>query len=164
MSQQPRGESAAKPVRQPVARVRAERLRLTDQQRSDCSAALAQQYAVGRLTMDELITRTDLLYVATSRADLAEVFEGLPGLVFATAKLPIEPPQAWRSVVLGLAVGVAVPFFLLGLLYLLFPDGQSELRGGAIVCASALLWSSLAWFWWSSPNRRTRRAPRRRPV
>lgn len=154
----------AEPVRQPAVRARAERLRLTDRQRSDCSAALAQQYAIGRLTMDEFITRTDLLYAAMSRADLAKVFEGLPGLVFATAKLPVEPPPAWRSVVFGLAVGIAVPFFLLGLLYLLFPDGQSELRGGAIVCVGALLWSFLAWFWWSSPSRRTRRETRRRSM
>jgi hypothetical protein len=155
------------PVRQPVVRARAERLRLTDQQRSDCSAALAQQYAVGRLTMDEFNARTDLLYAATTRAELAKVFEGLPGLAFPAARLPTEPPPAWRSVVLGLAVGMAVPFFLLGLLYLLFPDGSSDLKGGAIACASALLWSFLAWFWWSSPNRRNRRTrpeTRRRPV
>lgn len=129
---------------------------MTDQERSACSAALAEQYAVGRLTMDEFKARTDLLYAATTRAELAAVFAGLPRIVFPTAKLPTEQMPTWRWVVAGLAVGLAVPFFGVGLLFLLFQSGRSDLVTSTILAGGAVVWALLAW-WWVSRSRRNYR-------
>jgi hypothetical protein len=50
---------------------------LTDGDRSFCSAALAQQFAAGRIVEAELKRRSYLLYAARTRADLDAVFEDL---------------------------------------------------------------------------------------
>ncbi|MDX6262434.1 MAG: hypothetical protein QOH84_4122 [Kribbellaceae bacterium] len=54
----PEANGDAKPVREPVARARAERLQLTDQQRWDCSAALTPEQRVVLVTLsDGALTR-----------------------------------------------------------------------------------------------------------
>lgn len=136
-------------------RQKQDRLRLTDEDRTLCSSALGEQYGLGRIDMGELKRRTDLLYAATTRGDLIEVFDGLP------EPFDRSPQSAgasgWRWVVFGLAVGVAVPFFLFGLLLFGGPFQVDDTAVGAIFTGGALLWSYLAWSWAS----RRRRGPDR---
>ncbi|MFI5711141.1 DUF1707 domain-containing protein [Kribbella sp. NPDC051620] len=141
-------------VRQPAAKLREPRLRLTDQDRSDCSSALAEEHAHGRLTMDEFNERTSLLYAASTRADLGQVFEGLqlpvlgrtPGISEPPPPEP-EPIPAWRRTVSGILVAMSVPFFLIGLLLLDGPFEVDDTVVGVIFMGGAVLWSYLALSW-----------------
>lgn len=143
-------EAKAAAYRQKMAR-----LRLTDEDRTTCSTALGEQYGLGRIDMSELKRRTDLLYAATTRADLTEVFDGLPEPFDLTPQTAGKSP--WRWVVFGLAAGVSVPFFLFGVLLFTGPFEVDDTVAGVIFSGGALLWSFLAWSWAA----RRRRGPDR---
>lgn len=70
------------------------KLLLSDDDRSVCSAALAAQFALGRIDKDELARRTDLLFAARVRAELDVIFEGLPPPALAD---PTTGPQTWPA-------------------------------------------------------------------
>jgi hypothetical protein len=75
-------------------------LRVSDLEREQAVSRLREASAEGRLTLDELATRTGSAYVAQTRAELAEVTHDLPAAQAGTA----ERSQRPRFV-----VGVFVP-------------------------------------------------------
>jgi Domain of unknown function (DUF1707)/Transcriptional regulator PadR-like family len=55
-------------------------LRIGDADREAAAAALAEHYAQGRLTLDELLARLDAAFAATTRGELAPATRDLPRL------------------------------------------------------------------------------------
>ncbi|MET0999684.1 MAG: DUF1707 domain-containing protein [Marmoricola sp.] len=99
-------------------------LRLSDADREAAVALLGEQYAVGRLTKDEFDERSDAVWSAKTRGDLAPVFVDLP------ERAPARPaPSRRRSsprwaipfvpvlfVLVAITVVTHLPFLLFGLL------------------------------------------------
>jgi DNA-binding HxlR family transcriptional regulator len=83
-----------------------EKLRLSDDDRSACSTALADQFAAGRIDQAELGRRTDLLLAARIREDLDPVFEGLPPPTLAA---PYQPPPGTRPPTWGTLAWILLP-------------------------------------------------------
>lgn len=54
-------------------------LRISDAEREQAATALAEHYAEGRLTHDEHAERLDAIWTARTGADLAPIFDDLPG-------------------------------------------------------------------------------------
>ncbi len=84
-------------------------LRISDADRAAAVDLLSEQYAEGRLTRDELDERSDAVWSAKTRGDLAPVFVDLP------VRSPAQPaPEAVslrpRS---GFPVRVMAPFLFL---------------------------------------------------
>lgn len=133
-------------ARQVAARRRMSAVRLTQAERHLCSDELAEQFALGRLDEDELDRRIDLLHAATTHADLQQVFVGLP-----MPPLYTRQPQRsgrWRWAVFAGAVWMAVPFVLLGLVFLVF--GREI--AAAIFGVPALAGVFLTWRWAHRPR------------
>lgn len=105
---------------------------LTQADRARCDLALAELYTGRRIDKTQLFHRLDLLNRASTRADLTQVFEGLPFPVLAAqtrpakstarprfavrrrpaAKFAAEPAQVDRQLVVQLAksLGLGVVF------------------------------------------------------
>jgi hypothetical protein len=83
-----------------------EKLRLSDDDRSVCSTALADQFAAGRIDQGELERRTGLLLAARIREDLDPVFEGLPPPTLAA---PYQPPPGTQPPNWGTLAFIALP-------------------------------------------------------
>jgi hypothetical protein len=101
-----------------AARRRLLAVRLTDEERRICTDELSEQFAIGRLDEHELHHRVDLVHNAVTHADLAAAFSGLPAPSLYTPQ-PRKPGR-WRWAAFVGAVWVALPFFLAGLLFLVF--------------------------------------------
>jgi len=103
-------------------------IRLTAADREACLDALAEQYAVGRIDDAELDRRVDLAHRAVVHGALDPVFAGLPRPVFdaprysrstASGSRPRwRRPGGWRWLVFVATAWVAVPFVLIGMLFL----------------------------------------------
>ena len=72
-----------------------------DTDRERAAATLKESYVDGRLTLDELSERTELVLAARSRAELRSALSGLPWL-------PEELAERGRSVVHAVARGALV--------------------------------------------------------
>ncbi|MDX6239641.1 MAG: hypothetical protein QOG10_4456 [Kribbellaceae bacterium] len=140
--------AAGQEARVVAARRRLLTVRLTDQDRRICSDELAEQFALGRLDEQELDRRVDLLHAAVTHGDLIQVFAGLP-LPPLYAQEPRKPGR-WRWAAFVGAVWLAVPFVLIGLVFLVF--GREI--AAAIFGVPALAWVYFAWRWAS--GRRSR--------
>ncbi|MGH3370030.1 MAG: DUF1707 SHOCT-like domain-containing protein [Nocardioidaceae bacterium] len=132
-----------------VARRRAAPLRLSDGDRDACAEALGEQYALGRLDSAELGRRLDLLHSAVTHGELVPVFEGLP-------RLSLYAPTArrrgrWRWAVFALAAWMALPFLVLGLIFLGVGREVTAMVFGLPACA----WTLVAWRWAARGTRRT---------
>jgi hypothetical protein len=80
-------------------------LRLSDADREAAMDLLSEQYAVGRLTKDEFDERSDAVWSARTRGDLAPVFVDLPVRAPATPVRPAgRPPRPRRRWTVPLAV------------------------------------------------------------
>jgi len=103
-------------------------LRISDADREEAVALLGEQYAVGRLDKDEFDERSDAVWSARTRGDLAPVFADLPtGTTRAPARVvpravarprPGFPARLFVPVlfaVIALTVLTHLPFVLLGL-------------------------------------------------
>jgi hypothetical protein len=143
--------AAGQEARLVAARRRMANIRLTDEERRICTDDLAEQFAVGRLDEDELHARVDRLNDAVTHADLQPIFAGLP----APSLYRLEPrkPGRWRWAVFAGAVWMAAPFFLTGLVLLLF--GREV--AAAIFGLPALVWTLIAYRWASGKGKRSRR-------
>ncbi|MEV0282912.1 MULTISPECIES: DUF1707 domain-containing protein [unclassified Kribbella] len=143
--------AAGQEARVAAARRRMANIRLTEEERRVCTDELAEQFAVGRLDQDELHARVDRLNTAVTHADLQPVFAGLP-----TPSL-YQPgprkPSRWRWAAFAGAVWLAAPFFLTGLVLLLF--GREV--AAAIFGLPALLWTFVAYRWAAGKSKRSRR-------
>ncbi|GAA0578327.1 DUF1707 domain-containing protein [Kribbella sandramycini] len=136
-----RAAAAGQEARVVAARRRVANIRLTDEERRVGIDELSEQFALGRLDEDELHRRVDLVQEAVTHAHLQQAFVGLP-----TPSLyqPVRRPTGrWRWAAFVGAVWVAAPFFLLGLLFLVF--GREV--AAAIFGIPPLLWTALAFRW-----------------
>ncbi|MET9275354.1 DUF1707 domain-containing protein [Kribbella sp. NPDC003557] len=86
-----------------------EKLRLSDDDRSVCSSALADQFAAGRLDRAEFGRRTDQLLAARIREDLEPIFEGLPQPTLAA---PYQPPPGTKPPTWGTLAWIALPVLI----------------------------------------------------
>ena len=101
-------------------------LRLSDADREAAVERLGEQYAVGRLTKDEFDERSDAVWSAKTKGDLAPVFDDLPSRARAAtpARSTGQRGRAWRVpflpvlfVIVGIALIAKAPFLLFGLLF-----------------------------------------------
>jgi hypothetical protein len=143
--------AAGQEARVAAARRRSAAIRLTDEERRICTDDLAEQFAVGRLDEDELHSRVDRLNDAVTHADLQPIFAGLP----APSLYQPEPrkPGRWRWAAFAGAVWLAAPFFLTGLVLLVF--GREV--AAAIFGLPALVWTFVAYRWAAGKTKRSRR-------
>ena len=128
-------------ARAAAVRRRLQTVRLTDEERRICFDELAEQFALGRLDEDELHRRVDLVQEAVTHADLQPVFVGLP-LPPLYAVQPAKPGR-WRWAAFVGAVWMALPFFLIGLVFLVF--GREI--AAAIFGLPALAWVFITYRW-----------------
>jgi hypothetical protein len=111
-----------------------DQLRISDADREAAVHLLGEQYAVGRLTREEFDERSDAVWSARTRGDLAPVFADLPvqsstGPARAPGRVPVGAPHRprWWPVPLApvlaalvvLTVLTHVPFVLLFVVLLL---------------------------------------------
>ncbi len=68
-------------------------LRIGDAERGSAVEALGEHFAQGRLSQEEYDERSDVVWAARTRRDLAPVFADLPG----PEVLPATPPAARRG-------------------------------------------------------------------
>ena len=104
-------------------------MRIGDSERERALASLGEHYALGRLTKEELDERSDAVWTARTRYDLAVLFADLPTPAPAAgppANRPVRrgfrmPPVPVLLLVLALVVLVKMPLLLLavGLWFLL---------------------------------------------
>jgi len=144
--------AAGREARVVAARRRVANIRLTDEERRICTDDLAEQFAVGRLDEDELHLRVDRLNLAVTHADLQPIFAGLPAPSLYTGE-PAKPGR-WRWAAFVGAVWLALPFFLLGLVFLVF--GREV--AAAIFGLPAILWTLVAYRWAAGKTKRSRRS------
>lgn len=95
-------------------------LRIGDNERSSVVAHLSDHYAAGRLTRDELESKSESALTARTQADLAPLLADLPRLPTVRAELRIEQPAMsplaqkartiWRNAVLAPWAVFAVVF------------------------------------------------------
>jgi hypothetical protein len=64
-------------------------LRAGDADRDAAAAALAEHFAQGRLTLDELIARLDAVLTATTYGDLSQAAQDLPDLAVFSARVSL---------------------------------------------------------------------------
>lgn len=99
-------------------------LRIGDTDRDSAIGLLGEQYAAGRLTKDEFDERSDAVWSARTRGDLAPVFEDLPvrapAVPAASGPHPSRPGLPWGLpflpvlfVLVAVAVLVKLPVLLL---------------------------------------------------
>ncbi|MFG1816249.1 DUF1707 domain-containing protein [Kribbella sp. NPDC049174] len=143
--------AAGQEARVAAARRRAAGIRLTDEERRICTDDLAEQFAVGRLDEDELHARVDRLNEAVTHADLQPIFAGLPAP--SLYKPAPSKPGRWRWAAFAGAVWLAAPFFLTGLVLLVF--GREV--AAAIFGLPALAWTFVAYRWAAGKTKRSRR-------
>ncbi|MFD3406802.1 DUF1707 domain-containing protein [Kribbella sp. NPDC058693] len=114
---------------------------LSDDDRSVCSAALANQYAVGRIDRGELGRRTDLLLTAKTRRELDPIFEGLPVPDLAE---PITLPPGAKGPNWGTVAVLLVPVLLVvGIIGLNIWRGHASLPTAVlytIIAICVFLW------------------------
>ena len=144
--------AAGQEARVAAARRRMLSVRLTDEDRRVSIDELSEQFAIGRLDEAELHRRVDVVNEAVTHADLQPAFEGLP-LPALYSPRPRKPGR-WRWAAFAGAVWLALPFFLTGLVFLVF--GREI--AAAIFGLPALAWVAVTWRWASAPTRRSRRS------
>lgn len=143
--------AAGQEARIAAARRRVANIRLTEEERRLCTDDLAEQFAIGRLDEDELHSRIDRLNNAVTHADLQPIFAGLPApSLYRPAR---GKPGRWRWAAFAGAVWMAAPFFLTGLVLLVF---GRELAA-AIFGLPALVWTFVAYRWAAGKTKRSRR-------
>ncbi|ADB35661.1 protein of unknown function DUF1707 [Kribbella flavida DSM 17836] len=145
--------AAGQEARVVAARRRMASVRLTDEERRICFDELAEQFAVGRLDEDELHRRVELVQDAVTHGDLQVIFAGLPVPPLYAQPAPARKPGRWRWAAFVGAVWMALPFFLVGLAFLVF--GREI--AAAIFGLPALAWVLVTWRWASAPGRQSRR-------
>jgi hypothetical protein len=143
--------AASQEARAVAARRRMMPVRLTDEERRLAIDELSEQFAIGRLDEVELHRRVDIVNEAITHAHLQAAFEGLPQPAFYAPK-PRQPSR-WRWAAFIGAVWLALPFFLTGLVFLVF--GREI--AAAIFGVPALAGVAVMWRWAKAPTRRSRR-------
>jgi hypothetical protein len=126
-----------------------EKLRLSDDDRSVCTTALADQFAAGRIDQAELDRRTDLLYAARIRSDLDPVFEGLP---LPTLAAPYQPPPGTQPPNWATILWIALPVVVVSAIIL----GHALTSGASAVTVLLFLLLVGAKIAWTYRGRRFR--------
>jgi len=102
-------------------------LRLSEADREAAVDQLGEHYAVGRITKDEFDERSDAIWSAKTRGDLAPIFADLPvrspALPAPTSRGPFPRSLRWTFplvpvlfVLIAITVVTHLPFVLFGLL------------------------------------------------
>ena len=124
-------------------------LRIGDAERELAAADLGEHFAQGRLSVDEHAERLEQIWVAKTRAELAPIFQDLPGGTYGArpaGPAPTQPTQPgqdrpWRGrripvpifAIIGLLVLITVvthaPFVFFGLLIFWGVGRRSRRRG-----------------------------------
>ena len=111
-----------------------------DRDREQAAASLKEHYVDGRLTLDELSDRTELVLAARSRADLRRALRGLPLTQEALA-------AQGRSMLQGVARGAMLVvltgawlMFSFALLFVLALTALFQGASGSAVLAFLLVW------------------------
>jgi len=86
-------------------------LRISDADRAAAVDLLSEQYAEGRLTRDEFDERSDAVWSAKTRGDLAPVFVDLP----VRSGFPVRVMAPFLFLVIALTILTHVPFVLFAL-------------------------------------------------
>jgi hypothetical protein len=102
--------------------------RLSDADREAAVASLSEHYAVGRLDKDEFDERSDAVWTAKTRGDLAPVFADLGPDRRELRRPPRRRPRGWWPlpfapvllVLIALTVLTHIPFILLALVGCVF--------------------------------------------
>lgn len=136
-----RAAAAGQDAQVAARRYRAQQLRLTDADRTQCAEDLAEAYAIGRLDDAEFGRRLDLLHNAVTHGDLARAYDGLPPPSLYSP-VPRQPGR-WRWIVFTVAAWMAAPFLLLGMVL----GVTGHLVGAGVFGLPALLWLGLFWRW-----------------
>lgn len=117
-----------------------DQLRISDAEREQAAAELAEHYAQGRITTEEHAERLDRIWASRTRGELAPIFGDLPGRYGPVAPAPrpgVRRPTYWApgppfrggipgpvfavlAVLLALTIITHLPLILFGLLVLLF--------------------------------------------
>jgi Domain of unknown function (DUF1707) len=125
-----------------------DQLRISDAEREQAAAELAEHYAQGRITVEEHAERLDRIWSSRTRGELAPIFGDLPGRYGPVAPQPDRdarrpaywapgPPVRGRlpgpllavlAVPLVLTVLTHVPLILAGLLVLFFVGARRRRR------------------------------------
>ena len=136
------------------------RMLAADSDRERAAVTLKESYVGGRLTLDELSERTELVLAARSRAELRAALSGLPWL---SDELAERGRSAMHTVARGALVVALTGAWLLFSFALLLVFALTLLFQGA--SGSALLGFLLAWLIPTYLLTRVwhRRPPRRRP-
>jgi hypothetical protein len=115
-------------------------LRLTTTERDACADELAEQYALGRIDKAELDRRVDLLHRSVTHGELGAVFADLPA-----PPIHQRAPRSgrWRWIVFAAAVWLAMPFVLIGLLFVAAGREAAAVAFGL----PAFVWVLLWWRW-----------------
>jgi hypothetical protein len=143
--------AAGQEARAVAARRRMMPVRLTDEDRRVAIDEISEQFAIGRLDEVELHRRVDIVNEAVTHAHLQPAFDGLPQPALYAP--PQRQPGRWRWAAFVAAVWLALPFFLTGLVFLVF--GREI--AAAIFALPALAWVGVTWRWAKAPTRRPRR-------
>lgn len=120
-------------------------LRISDADRERAMADLGRHYADGRLSHEEYDERLDAIWTARTRADLAMLFEDLPGLA---SSAPATPAGSYLRSRGRLPLPLPVPLLVLGVLV-------------GVVLVELELWWVVAIGVWVVLARLHRRAPGR---
>lgn len=96
----------------------AQGVRIGDAERERAQSTLNDHYAAGRLDHDEYTERLDRIWAARTRADLAVVFDDLPGPT-PRSSYPYSTPAARRPTTVARARRPRVPAPLLVVLVVL---------------------------------------------
>jgi hypothetical protein len=128
--------------------------RASDADRERLAERLREEYAAGRLSLDELLARTDEVHRATTVAELQAALRGLPAPAAPAARPPAvrRSGKATASLVLGI-LGLVLPSaFVLPVLAVVFGlvarselaqdpgrEGAGSARAGIVLGAIALI-------------------------
>ena len=134
---------------------------LDDGERDRAVAALRRHYVHGRLTLDELSARVELVLQARSRDDLAAAFRALPAwpLLFQDS-LPTAARAGLRTAVRTVAALALASTWLVLSVLLVFGFAVAAVVHGPTLAgatAFALVWagmSAVLWLVWQRTARR----------
>ena len=134
---------------------------LSEAERDQASALLRDQYAVGRLTLEEYSRRIDEVLAARDTSELAVAFVGLGAPTWLAVPTPLARPwPSWVTALTGLGAALAAAELVAVLAATAVgPRDQGHLPGVLIIDATVMLVAALQSVAWIALIRRREWAP-----